>query len=78
MSWAAHEMAAASFGDKRLNKRSASLLETTTSGRGRMDRAHRRHGRAPKAVFVYPLCRDARERLRGGAHAVSERASALA
>ena len=28
MSWAAHEMAGASFGDERLNKRSASLLET--------------------------------------------------
>ena len=49
----------------------------TTTGRGRMDRAHRRHGRAPKAVFVYPLCRDARERLRAEPHAVSARASAL-
>jgi hypothetical protein len=54
------------------------LAVGTTSGRGRMDRAHRRHGRAPKAVWVYPLCRDARERLRGEPHAVSERASALA
>lgn len=26
-----------------------------TAGRGRMDRAHRRHGAAPKRVFVYPL-----------------------
>jgi hypothetical protein len=26
-----------------------------TTGRGRMDKAHQRHGMAPKAVFVYPL-----------------------
>jgi hypothetical protein len=26
-----------------------------TTGRGRMDRTHQRHGMAPKAVFVYPL-----------------------
>jgi len=54
------------------------LAVGTTSGRGRMDRAHRRHGRAPKAVLVYPLCRDARERLCGEPHAVSARASAVA
>lgn len=36
-----------------------------TSGRGRDDRQHRRHGREPKRVFVYPLRRDARTRLRG-------------
>jgi hypothetical protein len=35
-----------------------------TSGRGRMDRGHNRHGAAPKEVFVYPLCRKAREKLR--------------
>lgn len=35
-----------------------------TSGRGRMDRAHRRHGEAPKSVFVYPLVRAAARRLR--------------
>ena len=35
----------------------------TTTGRGRMDRAHRRHALASKAVLVYPLCHDARERL---------------
>lgn len=34
-----------------------------TQGRGRMDRYHRVAGRAPKEVFVYPLCRDVRERL---------------
>ncbi len=36
----------------------------TTSGRGRMDREHRRHGAAPKDIFVYPLCRGVREKLR--------------
>jgi hypothetical protein len=34
-----------------------------TQGRGRMDRWHRVDGRAPKEVFVYPLCRNVRERL---------------
>jgi hypothetical protein len=48
----------------------------STSGRGRMDRAHQRHGHAPKAVWVYPLCRDARERLRGERPAVTGRAVA--
>lgn len=37
-----------------------------TSGRGRDDRAHRRHGVSPKRVWVYPLTRDAVGRLRGG------------
>jgi hypothetical protein len=36
-----------------------------TTGRGRMDREHLRHGAAPKEVLVYPLCRKAREKLRG-------------
>lgn len=35
-----------------------------TTGRGRMDREHRRHGAAPKGVFVYPLVKDAARRLR--------------
>ena len=35
-----------------------------TSGRGRMDRGHERHGASPKEVLVYPLCRKAREKLR--------------
>jgi hypothetical protein len=35
----------------------------TTSGRGRMDRSHQRHGAAPKTVFVYPLVDDVRRRL---------------
>ena len=34
-----------------------------TQGRGRMDRYHRVDGRAPKNVFVYPLCQNVRERL---------------
>ena len=36
-----------------------------TSGRGREDREHRRHGAQPKRVFVYPLRQEARARLRG-------------
>ena len=36
-----------------------------TSGRGREDRQHRRHGARPKRVFVYPLRRNAQARLRG-------------
>jgi Domain of unknown function (DUF4338) len=36
-----------------------------TSGRGREDRQHHRHGARPKRVFVYPLRGDARARLRG-------------
>lgn len=35
-----------------------------TAGRGRMDRQHRRHGAAPKQVWVYPLAPDAARRLR--------------
>jgi len=41
--------------------RAANWLELgTTSGRGRMDRSHQRHGLAPKTVFVYPLASDVR------------------
>jgi len=35
-----------------------------TSGRGRDDREHRRHGAQRKLVFIYPLRRDALARLR--------------
>ena len=35
-----------------------------TAGRGRMDREHRRHGTAVKTVWVYPLVKDASQRLR--------------
>jgi hypothetical protein len=38
-----------------------------TQGRGRMDRRHRVDGRAPKEVFVYPLCRNVREGLQTAA-----------
>jgi hypothetical protein len=36
-----------------------------TTGRGRMDREHQNHGQAIKDLYVYPLVRDARERLCG-------------
>lgn len=35
-----------------------------TAGRGRMDREHHRHGTAVKTVWVYPLVKDAAQRLR--------------
>jgi Domain of unknown function (DUF4338) len=38
-----------------------------TTGRGRMDREHRRDGASPKAVWVYPLVANAAQRLRGQA-----------
>jgi hypothetical protein len=44
-----------------------------TTGRGRMDREHLRHGAAPKEVLVYPLCRKAREKLRTGALVMNRR-----
>jgi Domain of unknown function (DUF4338) len=34
-----------------------------TQGRGRLDRDHSWHGRAPKDIYVYPLCHNVRERL---------------
>jgi hypothetical protein len=37
-----------------------------TSGRGRMDRTHQRHGVQVKAVLVYPLVKNARRRLTNG------------
>jgi hypothetical protein len=37
-----------------------------TSGRGRMDRAHKRHGAQVKTVLVYPLVKNAVRRLRDG------------
>jgi len=47
--------------------RAANWIEVgETAGRGRMDRAHRRHGAAVKKVFLYPLVRDAAQRLRAG------------
>jgi hypothetical protein len=40
------------------------VLLGETTGRGRMDRYTQREGEAPKAVWVYPLVRDAARRLR--------------
>lgn len=37
-----------------------------TSGRGRMDRAHQRHGAQVKTVLAYPLVKNALRRLREG------------
>jgi hypothetical protein len=37
-----------------------------TSGRGRMDRGHQRHGAEVKTVMVYPLIKDAADRLKDG------------
>jgi hypothetical protein len=37
-----------------------------TAGRGRMDREHTAHCQAIKDIYVYPLVRDARQRLCGG------------
>lgn len=37
-----------------------------TSGRGRMDREHHRHGAEVKTVMVYPWVKDAARRLREG------------
>ena len=36
-----------------------------TSGRGRQDATHTRHGASPKRLFIYPLRADARASLRG-------------
>ncbi len=36
-----------------------------TTGRGRMDREHATHGKAVKDIYVYPLVRNARQRLCG-------------
>ncbi|NNF96102.1 MAG: DUF4338 domain-containing protein [Halobacteria archaeon] len=47
--------------------RAANWLELgQTSGRGRQDRQHARHGAALKRLFIYPLRADARESLRSG------------
>ena len=37
-----------------------------TAGRGRMDREHKAQGQAVKDIYVYPLVRDARQRLCSG------------
>ena len=38
----------------------------STSGRGRQDRGHERHGQSPKAIYVYPLTSRYREALLAG------------
>jgi hypothetical protein len=46
--------------------RAANWLELgQTSGRGRQDATHTRHGASPKRLFIYPLRSDACESLRG-------------
>jgi len=46
--------------------RAANWIEVgETTGRGRQDRCHQRHGAAPKTVFVYPLIAHARDQLQG-------------
>jgi hypothetical protein len=45
--------------------RAANWIEAgQTTGRGRNDRQHQRHGENPKTVFLYPLTKDAVKRLR--------------
>lgn len=47
--------------------RAANWIEVgQTSGRGRMDRTHQRHGAQIKTVWVYPLVKYAARRLRDG------------
>ncbi len=47
--------------------RAANWIEVgQTSGRGRMDRTHQRHGAWVKTVWVYPLVKHAARRLRDG------------
>ena len=47
--------------------RAANFIELgRTSGRGRMDRSHQRHGAQVKTVMVYPLVKHARQRLTAG------------
>ena len=44
--------------------RAANWIELgVTQGRGRMDRNHEAHQRAPKRIYVYPLCRQVEQRL---------------
>ena len=47
--------------------RAANWIEVgQTTGRGRMDRTHQRHGAAVKTVWIYPLVKHAARRLREG------------
>jgi len=47
--------------------RAANWIELgVTTGRGRMDRTHQRHGAEVKTILVYPLVKNAADRLKGG------------
>jgi len=47
--------------------RAANWIELgKTSGRGRMDKTHKRHGAVVKTILVYPLVKNARRRLKEG------------
>lgn len=47
--------------------RAANWIELgRTSGRGRMDKGNKRHGKAVKTILVYPLIKNARRRLKEG------------
>jgi Domain of unknown function (DUF4338) len=47
--------------------RAANWIEAgVTTGRGRNDREHQRHGCSPKKLFLFPLVKDAAQRLREG------------
>lgn len=47
--------------------RAANWIELgRTSGRGRMDKANKRHGKAVKTILVYPLIKNVRRRLKEG------------
>lgn len=47
--------------------RAANWIELgRTSGRGRMDKANKHHGKAVKTILVYPLIKNARRRLKEG------------
>lgn len=50
--------------DRGTRYRAANWIDVgRTTERGRMDRAHRHHGRAPRRISLYPLVSDARARL---------------
>ncbi|MEK8018456.1 MAG: DUF4338 domain-containing protein [Candidatus Parabeggiatoa sp.] len=47
--------------------RAANWIEIgRTSGRGRMDKTHKRHGKAVKTILIYPLIKNARRQLKEG------------
>jgi hypothetical protein len=54
------------FHGARVYRASNFIVLGETSGRGRLDRAHQRHGAEVKTVMVYPLVKEAARRLRDG------------